>query len=113
MIMKPGRTPILASVPRALASRFLLVALIAIAPVTLVTLAHASPADPSWVQGIYDDADHDDVAMFLTSETGEVRVAITPHPPIHVAAGRVMPPTERAGPVVAVRATRSRAPPAS
>ena len=53
------------------------------------------------------------VAMFLTSETGEVRVAITPHPPIHVAAGRVMPPTERAGPVVAVRATRSRAPPAS
>ena len=113
MSMKRARPPVLRSLPRALASRVLLVALIAIAPVTLVTLAHASPHDPSLVQGIYDDADHDDIAIFLTSETGEVRVAITPHLPIHAAAGRVMPPTERAGPVVAVSATRSRAPPAS
>ena len=107
-----GRTPISASVPRALARRVLLVALIAVAPLTLVTLAHASPPDPSWVPGIYDDADHDDVVIFLTSETGEVRVVTTPHPPIHLAAGRVAPPNERVDPVVAVRATRSRAPPA-
>jgi hypothetical protein len=113
MSMKRGRPPVLRSLARALGSRVLLVALIAMAPVTLVTLAHASPPDPSWVQGIYDDADHDDVAIFLTSETGEVRIATTPHPPIHVAAGRVIPPTERAARVVAVSATRSRAPPAS
>lgn len=111
--MKLGRPPVRASIPGTFASRVLLVALIAIAPLTLVTLAHASPPDPSWVQGIYDDADHDDVATFLTSETGQVRVVTTPDPPIHVPAGRVAAPPERAGPIVAVSATRSRAPPAS
>lgn len=113
MIMKPGCPPVRASIPRAVAPRVLLVALIAIAPLTLVTLAHASPPDPSWVQGIYDDADHDDVAIFLTSETGQIRVVATPRPPIHVAAGRVAAPPERAGPIVAVSAPRSRAPPVS
>ena len=98
MVTKPGRTTDPRLDPRALASRVLLVALIAIAPVTLVTLAHAGPPDPSWVQGIYDDADHDDVAIFLTSETGEVRVATTPprHPRRRPA---LAPPTERACPV--------------
>ena len=113
MIMKSGCPPVRASIPGTFASRVLLVALIAIAPLTLVTLAHASPPDPSWVQGIYDDADHDDVAIFLTSETGEVRVVTTPHPPIPLAAGRAAASTERAGPIVAVSATRSRAPPVS
>jgi hypothetical protein len=111
--MKRGRAPVQRSIPGAFASRVLLVALIAIAPLTLATLAHASPPDPSWIQGIYDDADHDDVAAFLTSETGEVRAAPVEHPPMRLAAERVAPPTERAGSLVAVSATRSRAPPAS
>ena len=113
VIMKPGRTPVLSLLSKVLAPRVLLVALITIAPLTLVTLAHASPPDPSWVQGIYDDADHDDVVIFLTSEAGEVRAATPPHLPIRVAAGHVASPPERVGPVVAVPATRSRAPPAS
>lgn len=29
--------------------------------------AHASPPDPVWVPGFYDDADRDDVVVFLTS----------------------------------------------
>jgi hypothetical protein len=111
--MRRGRAAVQRSIRGAFASRVLLVALIAIAPLTLATLAHASPPDPSWIQGIYDDADHDDVIAFLTSQTGEVRAAPVEHPPIRLAAERVAPPTERAGPLVAVSATRSRAPPVS
>jgi hypothetical protein len=35
--------------------------------VTLVALAYASPEDPAWVKGVYDDADYDDVVAFITS----------------------------------------------
>lgn len=111
--MKRGHRSVLRSISRALAPRILLVACSAIAPLTLSTLAFASPPDPSWVQGIYDDADHDDVVVFLTSETAEVRVAPTQGPPAHLAAEGVAPPTERVGLVLVVSASRSRAPPAS
>ena len=33
-------------------------------------LAYASPTDPVWIQGIYDDADHDDVVLAATSTDG-------------------------------------------
>ena len=33
----------------------------------LTPLAYASPPDPSWVRGIYDDADYDDVVVLITS----------------------------------------------
>jgi len=32
----------------------------------LTALAYASPPDPSWIPGIYDDADYDDVVLLLT-----------------------------------------------
>ena len=35
----------------------LLVVLLLLAPVALPGLAHASPPDPTWIQGIYDDDD--------------------------------------------------------
>ena len=38
----------------------LLVILLLLAPVALPGLAHASPPDPAWIQGIYDDDDGDD-----------------------------------------------------
>src|SRR5215510_16240555 len=41
-----------------------LLALLIIAP---VTLAHASPPDPTWLAGVYDQADFDDVVCLLTS----------------------------------------------
>jgi hypothetical protein len=31
----------------------------------LVSLAYASPTDPTWITGIYDNADYDDVVAFL------------------------------------------------
>ena len=47
----------------------LLVAITALTP-----LAFASPPDPSWVQGIYDDADFDDVVVFIASGAAVVEV---------------------------------------
>ena len=42
----------------------MLLVLLIIAP---VTLAHASPPDQTWLAGIYDQADFDDVVGLLTS----------------------------------------------
>jgi len=42
----------------------MLLVLLIIAP---VTLAHASPPDQTWIAGVYDQADFDDVVGFLTS----------------------------------------------
>ena len=42
----------------------ILLVLLIIAP---VTLAHASPPDQTWIAGVYDQADFDDVVALLTS----------------------------------------------
>ena len=39
---------------------------------TLPLLTHASPPDPTWVPGIYDNADYDDVIGLLT-DTAAIR----------------------------------------
>ena len=39
-------------------------------PVGLSALAVASPVYPSWIPGIYDDADYDDVVALATPGTG-------------------------------------------
>jgi hypothetical protein len=50
-----------------------LIALALLVPVSgLTLLAYASPPDPSWIRGIYDGADYDDVVLLITSETGTV-----------------------------------------
>jgi hypothetical protein len=35
-------------------------------------LAYASPPDPSWIPGLYDDGDHDDVVVLATTAVGSV-----------------------------------------
>ena len=37
--------------------------------IVLTPMAWASPIDPSWTKGVYDDADFDDVIAYLTSGT--------------------------------------------
>jgi hypothetical protein len=51
--------------------------LIAIALVlgVLPAMAYASPPDPSWVAGIYDGADYDDVVVLVTLATASVSLA--------------------------------------
>jgi len=41
--------------------------LLALLLITPVTLAHASPPDQTWLAGVYDQADFDDVVGLLTS----------------------------------------------
>ena len=36
-------------------------------PLALVPLAHASPPDPTWIAGIYDDADLDEAVAAVTN----------------------------------------------
>jgi len=36
----------------------------------LTALAHASPPDQTWLTGFFDDADHDDVILIITSLSG-------------------------------------------
>jgi len=37
---------------------------------TLIPLAHADPPDPTWISGIWDDDDFDDVVGYITSAAG-------------------------------------------
>ena len=47
----------------------LLIVLLLLAPVALPGLAHASPPDPTWIHGIYDDDDGDSVVTLIASGT--------------------------------------------
>ena len=77
-----------------------------------VGLAHASPPDPTWIAGIYDDADHDDVILLLLGlDAFVVTITFSPQP-----AGLVEPvvvPGLALAPTRWVEAVRSRAPPLS
>ena len=50
--------------------RVTLIPLLGLILPTLATLAHASPPDETWLPGIYDDADFDDVITLITSSSG-------------------------------------------
>jgi hypothetical protein len=52
--------------------RSLITALMLAGPAILPALAFASPPDPSWLAGIYDEADHDDVVVLVMSATGNI-----------------------------------------
>jgi Na+-transporting NADH:ubiquinone oxidoreductase subunit NqrD len=53
--------------------------------VVLAGLAYASPPDASWIPGIYDNADLDDVVVLVTTASGVVG-------PGDLAGLRVLPP---------------------
>src|SRR5437016_13275184 len=46
----------------------LVAAVLALAPA-----AHASPPDQSWISGLYDNADFDDVVLLITSGPGAIQ----------------------------------------
>jgi len=66
-------------------SRLALIVLVVAILVTLVPLAHTSPPDPTWIPGVWDNADHDDVVILVTSDSGLVdasngsRLGCLPH----------------------------------
>ena len=90
------------------------VCLMLLAVVSLTPLAYASPPDPSWIRGLYDGGDFDDVVVLLTGGTGVVE----PFPvqdvrPLLVPIGTAFRGDERLGPIPASSANPPRAPPAA
>jgi hypothetical protein len=43
------------------------------AGLALGPVAYASPPDPSWIGGLYDNADFDDVVLFITGNLGAIQ----------------------------------------
>ncbi len=43
--------------------------------IALTVLAYASPPDPVWVNGVYDDADYDDIVALIASGVALVEPA--------------------------------------
>jgi len=78
----------------------------------IVPLAWASPTDPTWIKGVYDDADFDDVVAYLTSSTFAI-----PALPLHdlLPIAHSVPfepvPEETVAPAPALSAFSPRAPP--
>ena len=44
---------------------------------TLTPLAYAGPPDPTWVVGVWDDDDFDDVVGYITSATALLQAPVT------------------------------------
>ena len=89
----------------------LLIVLLLLAPVALPGLAHASPPDPTWIQGIYDDDDGDSIVTLVTSGTGHVP-APGDLPLVVPLIGRLTPAPRSIPLRVWVSSAQSRAPPA-
>ena len=72
-------------------------ALVLLGAVTvLAPLAYATPPDPTWIAGFWDDNDHDDVIFLITSDVG----AVAPHlirdrNPVHVVVSALSQTAER------------------
>ena len=91
----------------------LLVVLLLLAPVALPGLAHASPPDPTWIQGISDDGDGDEVVSRIASGTGPApATAPTDLPFIARLVARLTPTPERMPLGLWASAAPPRAPPA-
>ena len=46
--------------------------------VTVPSLCHASPLDPTWIAGLYDDADSDDVVLAVVVPPAEPPQVLAP-----------------------------------
>ena len=81
-------------------------------PVILLALAYASPPDPAWIPGMYDDGDFDDVIVRVTSASGHVPVDLPLDTrPIPVSMEDVPPPIEEVFVSLSPFASPPRAPP--
>lgn len=57
-------------------SRRALILLLIAVVAALVPLAQASPPDQTWISGIYDNADYDDVILLITSRVSTVESGV-------------------------------------
>ena len=98
---------------RRLGSAFRTLLLVAVVGI-LTPIAQASPPDPSWIRGMYDDADFDDVVALITSGSGLVSeiTRVELRPDLIVIAAILLPDD---GPVssLSLASAQPRAPPAA
>src|SRR5262249_40449572 len=79
---------------------------------SLSVLAYASPPDPSWVRGVYDDADFDDVVCLILANTGLVDdSAPVKGRPDFVLIRAELPPDALSGAPFSLSSVQPRAPP--
>ena len=72
--------------------RVLLVLLLLGALLTLPPIAHASPTDPTWIPGLYDDNDYDDAVLFITGAVTVVdSLGADPVGPVTAHLGLIVP----------------------
>jgi hypothetical protein len=78
----------------------------------LPAMAHASPPDPIWIVGVYDDGDHDGLIALAAWATGATDAPLDGHLTFFPVEG--LPPVhDRAPSAHASSSVRSRAPPAA
>ena len=78
----------------------------------LPAMAHASPPDPIWIGGVYDDGDQDDLIVLAAWATGATGASLDVHLTLFPLEG--LPAVrDRAPAVGAPCPVRSRAPPAT
>jgi len=93
--------------------RRLLIGTTVLVVATLSSLAYASPPDPTWVPGVYDDADFDDVVWLVVMEKGLVEsedlttLRFVPPPALVPLASPEVAPTSHSVPILHARAPPS------
>ena len=91
------------------------VSLLAGVMMTLTPLAYAAPPDQTWIPGLYDNADYDDVVLFVTSGAELVEKPSPPHDPgLILTVVELVPLDDQSCPAALAPSTHSaRAPPAA
>ena len=81
--------------------------------ISLAALAHASPPDPDWLGGLWDNADYDDIILLVTSGAGvaDSHSIVDEARPIVVASPLVARPDGNRLPARPLFASSTRAPP--
>jgi len=88
------------------------VSLLVVVLLSLVPLAHASPVDLTWIPGLYDNGDGDEIVLLITNADAppipigsfmvwsRIIVPVVPEPDTSVPDCRYRPASERAPPAV-------------
>jgi hypothetical protein len=94
--------------------RGFVVLLLAGVMMTITPLAYAAPPDQTWIPGLYDNADYDDVVLFVTAGA-ELVEQPSPHDPgLILTVVEVVPLDDERSPAALAPSTHSaRAPPAA
>lgn len=82
---------------------------------SLGAMAHASPPDPDWLGGLWDNGDYDDIILLVTSGVGVTDSHSTDDDarPTDIASQLVFPPDENRLPARPLFASPTRAPPSA